>query len=349
MTKIFNGALVGCGFFAQNHLKAWRDLGSCDPGARLIAVCDRDGAKARVAAESFGVPIWYTDAEEMFAEAKLDFVDIVTTMPSHRQLVESACRYGIPIIVQKPLAPSWEDCVAIVEVARAARVPLMVHENFRFQAPLLKAHAAVASGEIGEPVWGRFSFRTNYDVYANQPYLMREKQLIILDLGIHLLDVARVFMGEVTTVFCEAQRLNAEVLAEDAATILLRHVSGAVSVVECSFESRRIPDLFPQTLIHLEGRRGCLRVDPDFVMEVSSNGRMRREAIGSSGSVSKPWQIGPESVLNAQAHWLDCLAAGAVPATSGIDNLKTYALVVAAYESAKTKRAVAPRIHTEGG
>jgi len=334
MAKTYRGAVVGCGFFGHNHLHAWRDLG---PRAVLAAVCDADPEKARRAAEAFGARP-YSDAAEMFAREALDFVDIVTTMPSHLPLVTLAAASRVPMIVQKPLAPNWEDCLAIVGRARAAGVPLMVHENFRFQTPMLRAREILAAGEIGEPTWGRVSFRTNHDVYANQPYLAEETELIILDLGIHLLDLARVFLGEAETVYAQTQRVNPRVRAEDQATMLLRHESGVTSLVDCSFESRQTPEIFPQTLLHIEGRRGSLKLLPDFEMIVVADGKERRERPAPG---PRPWASGPglviqESVVNTCAHWLDCLDRGAEPETSGDDNLKTYALVQAAYRSARS-------------
>ena len=56
-------AVIGCGFFAQNHLHAWRDLGAA--GVELAAVCDLDAAKAAEAARAFGVPRHYSDARAM--------------------------------------------------------------------------------------------------------------------------------------------------------------------------------------------------------------------------------------------------------------------------------------------
>ena len=342
---LLDGGLIGCGFFAQNHLNAWRDLAARDPGGRIVAVCDTDAAKARDAAERFGIPRWYGDAAEMLARERLDFVDIVTTMGSHRALAELAARHRVPMIVQKPFAPSWEDCLAIVSAAEAARVPLMVHENFRFQTPMQRAHAVLASGEIGEAVWARISFRSGYDVYANQPYFTTEPELIVLDLGIHLLDLARFFLGEVERIGCELQQVRPGLVGEDMATMLLRHASGAVSVVDCTYESRQLPDPFPQTLLHIEGRQGCLRVFQGFEMQVDrADGTSRREHVGSPllAWTSEPWHVAQESVLNTQAHWVECLTAGRTPATSGRDNLRTYALVRAAYEAARLRRAEVP-------
>ncbi len=268
---ILDGGLIGCGFFAQNHLNAWRDLASRDPGARpraqIVAVCDQDAAKAQAAAERFRIPRWYADAAEMLDRERLDFVDIATTMGSHRTLAELAARHRVPMIVQKPFAPTWEDCLAIVRAAEAAGVPLMVHENFRFQTPMQRAHAVLTAGEIGEPVWARLTFRSGYDVYANQPYFLTERELIVLDLGIHLLDLARFFLGEVERIACELQQVRPGLLGEDMATMLLRHASGAVSVVDTTYESRQLPDPFPQTLLHIEGRQGCLRVFQGFEMQ----------------------------------------------------------------------------------
>lgn len=341
---MFQGALIGCGFFARNHLNAWRDLKDRSPGAQIVAVCDKDEGKARLAAADFGIPRWYTDAATMFAAERLDFADIVTTMPSHRSLVELAARHRVPTIVQKPFAQTFEDCVAMVEAAEAAGIALMVHENFRFQTPMMKALSVIQSGEIGEVAWGRFSFRTGYDVYANQPYLADEKQFIILDLGIHLLDVARVFMGEAIRISCETQSIRSGISGEDTATMMIRHVGGAVSIVDCTYASKQKPDPFPQTLLQIEGRRGSLKIFNDFAMEVTCDSQLRREHIGSQllSWTSEPWHTAQESVLNTQAHWLDCLASKTPPATSGDDNLKTYALVMAAYAAATSGMAETP-------
>jgi predicted dehydrogenase len=342
MGQPLRGAVIGCGFFAQNHLHAWKDIGD----VALVAVCDKDAAKARAAADTFGVPAWYDNAEALFAGEQLDFVDIATTMPTHRALVDLAARHRVPTIVQKPFAPTWDDCVAMVGACKAAGVALMVHENFRFQTPLEAVRRVLGNGAIGAPYFGRISFRTAYPIFPNQPYLMREEQLIILDLGIHVLDMARVYLGEVETVYAQTQRITPGIVAEDMATMLLRHRSGATCIVDCSYVSRISPDPFPQTLVHLEGPRGSIRLLEGYRMVVTSDGATREEDVSSPllSWTSQPWHTAQESVLKTQRHWVLCLREGRAPETSGEDNLRTYALVVAAYRSAAERRAVAPQI-----
>ena len=334
------GALIGCGFFARNHLHAWSEI----EGVSLVALCDREIDKATRAGAEFGVANVYADAAAMFEREKLDFVDIATTMPSHRALVELAARHRVPVIVQKPFAPNWTDCVAMVQACRDAGVPLMVHENFRFQAPLMALERVMRSGVIGKPTFGRISFRTGYDIYAGQPYLALEERFILLDLGIHVLDMARVLLGEVATVQCQTQSVRPGLRGEDMATVMLRHTSGATSIVDCSYASKIEPDLFPQTLVTIEGTRGSVALRADFQLDVTSDGRTTHEDTSTPlrSWTSHPWHVAQESVLNTQRHWIDCLRRGETPATSGADNLKTYALVDAAYEAARSGASVKP-------
>ena len=107
-TGKLRGTLIGCGFFAENHLNAWTSMRDTPlEGVELVAVCDLDLTKAEAAAHRFGIPRAYADAETMLAEQKPDFVDIATTLPSHRPLVELAARHGVPAICQNPSPPAW--------------------------------------------------------------------------------------------------------------------------------------------------------------------------------------------------------------------------------------------------
>ena len=85
----------------------------------------------------------------------------------------------------------------MVEAAERAGRPLIVHENFRWQRPLRLLRAEIDAGAIGTPFFARISFRHGYDVYANQPYLAEVEDFGLMDMGLHLFDVARFLMGDV--------------------------------------------------------------------------------------------------------------------------------------------------------
>ena len=324
------GAVIGCGFFARNHLNAWSEL----PGVQLVAVCDRDPARAAEAAQAFAGGKAYEDPEALLASEELDFVDIVTQPATHRELVQLAARHRVPVICQKPLAPSLEDARAMVEACRVAGVPFMVHENFRWQAPMRALADAAAT--LGDLFFGRISFRTGHDVYRNQPYLARDSRFAIYDLGVHLLDLARFFLGEVESLDCHARRVNPRIRAEDVVTMLLRMRSGAAAVVEISFFSKTDDDLFPQTLVHLEGTLGSATLGPHYELHrVTGEGSSRiRVPIRTFSWTKPPHEAVQESVVRIQSHWLDCIRERREPETSGADNLKTLELVFGSYQSA---------------
>jgi len=205
-------------------------------------------------------------------------------------------------------------------------------------------------GVIGAPSFGRLSFRTNFDVYRTQPYFLTEKKLAILDVGIHVLDLARLFLGEVAHVSCEMQARKAGIAGEDTATMLLRHESGAVSVVDCSYEAKRLPDPFPETLLEIEGDQGSLVMRAGTRLTVTTEGLSWEEDAGSAllSWTERPWHVSQEGVLHTNRHMLESFRAGVPADTSVEDNLKTYALVDAAYEAARTRRPAVPKSWAPG-
>ncbi|MBP7001612.1 Gfo/Idh/MocA family oxidoreductase [Amaricoccus sp.] len=328
---MLRGGMIGCGFFAANHLNAWAGIA----GAEIVALCDRDPARLAAAAERFGVARTYADAAEMLAAERLDFVDIATTVPTHRPLVELAAGAGVHMICQKPFAATMEDARAMVAAAGAAGRTLMVHENFRWQSAIRRAKAEMAA--IGRPFWGRASFRSGFDVYAAQPYLATDARFIVQDLGIHILDVARFLFGDVATLAATTQRVNPRIRGEDVATMLLAHTGGVTCVVDCSYASRLPRESFPETLLEVEGTDGSLRLDAGYRLTVHAGGETR--AIDAAPPLlpwaERPWHNVQESVQAIQQHFVDCLREGRAPETSGADNLRTLELVYAAYASAE--------------
>jgi D-apiose dehydrogenase len=337
MTEL-RGGLIGCGFFSINHLHGWRGV----EGASIVALCDRDAMRLVKVGDEFGIMQRYSDAEEMLTKEKLDFVDIATTAPSHRPLVELAARHGVAAICQKPFALSIQDAHAMVAACASVGAPLMVHENFRWQTAIRAVRAVIDKGEIGAPFWGRVSFRSAYDVFSGQPYLATGERFIVEDLGIHCLDVARFLFGDVLRLNARTRRINPAIRGEDVATILLDHESGVTSIVDCSYATLMAVESFPETLIEVDGAEGSIRLNQGYDLVVAGKSGVRREDCSPPllPWASRPWHNIQESVQTIQQHWVDCLRTGREPATSGRDNIKTLVLVEAAYKAAKTQEKI---------
>jgi D-apiose dehydrogenase len=302
------GALIGCGFFAVNHMHGWRDA----KGASIVAICDQNAGRLDAIGEQFNIAACYDDARKMLEEVRPDFVDIATTVSSHL----AACA--------------------------KAQVPLMVHENFRWQSAMLKVKQVLQSGTIGKPFWGRVSFRSAYNVFSGQPYLAEGERFIVEDLGIHALDIARFLFGDVHSLSARTARVNSNIKGEDVATVLLDHENGVTSVVDCSYATKLETEAFPETLIEIDGTEGTIRLAQGYKLTVTNADGSSQQDISPTvlSWASKPWHNIQESVALIEQHWIDCLKSGTEPATSGRDNLQTLALVEATYESASTKQTV---------
>jgi predicted dehydrogenase len=330
-------ALIGCGFFAENHMQAWAGM----DGAQVVAVCDRDPARAARFAARFGATP-FTDAAAMLAEVRPDIADIATTVPAHRMLVELAARHAGAVICQKPLAETLADARAMVAACAAAGIPFFVHENFRWQLPYRALKQVRGPDGIGAPHFLRLSFRHGHDVYTNQPYLAEVRDLALTDIGLHLFDMARFLMGDIDRVACVTQRLNPRVAGQDAFQALLAHTGGAISTVECSFFSHMDPDPFPETLARIEGDRGTAELLAGMRLRLSRPGWSETRDVEPPVPAwgAKPWHLVQESVVAFQSHVVAVMQGHGAPQPSGAHNMETLAVTLAAIRAAATGQTV---------
>jgi predicted dehydrogenase len=330
------GALIGCGFFALNQLRAWRDM----PGVEIVALCDTSRERLASFAEHCPGAATFTDAQAMLAQVALDFVDIVTPTGAHKPLVLLAAAAGVQVICQKPFAATLIEARTMIKACQAANVSLTVHENWRWQPPLRAAIEQVRGGGIGTPFFGRVSFRSGFDVYRLQPYLAQTPRFIIEDLGVHLLDVARALFGDVARLSCHTRRVNPAIQGEDTATVLLHHDGGASCVVDMSYATRLAVDPFPQTLLEVDGSEGSLRLLTGGRLQLHRGGKLEEVAVDALAPAwsEAPWTPIQASVAALQNAWLQGRRE-----THGEDNYNTQALVEAAYESAASATQVTPK------
>lgn len=330
--KKIKGALVGCGYFAENHLYAWDELDK----AEIIALCDSNEERLHHCGKHFHISSLYTSIDELLDKEALDFIDIATGPESHRPLVEKVASHGLHVICQKPLAPTLDDVDAMLQACRASESLFMVHENFRWQTPLRAFKQYMKS--LGKTFFGRIHFRSGFDVYADQPYLAEDDQFIIYDLGVHLLDLARFYFGEIDELYCHTQKVNSDIKGEDSAVIMLKLKSGGTCIIDLSYASHPENECFPQTLVTCEGEHGSLTLGPNYQLTQVTPSGVKKINVPP---VEHDWCSEPglpvqSSVFEIQKHWCDCLLDHHVPETSASDNRKTLELVFLAYQSART-------------
>src|SRR5262245_44341779 len=339
MTKPLRFAVFGAGFWTRYQLAAWREVG----GAECVAIYNRTRAKAEALARDFGIPSVHAHAETLLRKVHPDFVDNITEVGGHKPLSLLCAKHRLPCICQKPMAASLKDAREMVNAFRKTKTPFFVHENWRWQAPMMAMRTLVGSGIIGTPFRARLTMISGLDCWANQPALAQLEQFILADLGTHILDVARVLFGEANSLYCLTQRtLAPNVKGENVATLLLSMGEARTSVtVEMAYAKTplepSVRECFPQTLAFIEGPKGSIELSGDYLIRVTTS---RGTQISRHPPARYPWanpayDIAHASIVLCNANLLEGLRGAGKAETSGDDNLKTLELVFGAYESAK--------------
>jgi len=329
--------VLGCGFWAKYQISGWKELDRVE----LVAIYNRTRSKAEDYAKYFDVPKIYDTPEEMMADDEIDFVDIITDASVHSELVHLSAKYKKPVICQKPMALSLEEGKTMVEACKNAGIPFMVHENWRWQTPIRYVKEVMDTDVIGKPIRCNLYWNNSFPVFENQPFLAKIEQLIIADLGIHILDTARFFFGEAQELYCKTSKVNKNIVGEDMATIMLQ-MGDVTCLVQICYSSILEDERFPQTYVLIEGERGSIKLGVDYRISITTK--------EGTFSVYKPppkyswvnpdYEVVQSSIVATNKNWIDSFLAGKEPETSGKDNLKTLELVYSAYESAKTGKVI---------
>lgn len=333
-------AMFGAGFWSRYQLAAWREIA----GVECVALYNRSRRSAESLAREFGIAAVYDDPGTLLCSERLDFIDIVTHVSTHPYLVALAAAHQAPVICQKPMASTLAGCEQMVSACRDAGVPFLIHENWRWQAPLRRLKELLCESRIGEPTRARFSLITGFDVFANQPSLAAVDQCILSDLGSHLLDIARFLFGEVESVYCCTRRVHPNIRGEDLATVLLQMHGRPVHVVlEMAYAGNSVDgDSFPETLAFVEGSRGMIELRKGFELRVTDQGQTQSLLCPPPDySWADPaYGVVHASIVPAHRNLFEALRGGQPAETAGEDNLKTMRLVFAAYESAQRNEVV---------
>lgn len=332
-------AVLGTGFWSHFQIPAWYEVG----GVELVAVYNRTAAKAEKVAQKFNVPRVYGDPEELLQNEQLDFIDIITEVPAHAPLVYLAAKYRVPVICQKPLAPDYETAQKMVAACQEVGIPFFVHENYRWQAPIRELKKVMDEGHIGRPFRGRFQFMHALEpfVWDNQPLLKSLQKLIIADQGSHQLDLARFFLGEAQSIYCQHLRIRDDIVAEDVASITLK-MDRAIGNVEMSFVSKTEWNHFPEALIYLEGPKGTLELAADFWIRLTTatGTHIRRCPPPRYAWADPAYDVNHASMVPLHQDFLRAFHTDQPPENTGADNLKTMQLVYSAYESAERNEVI---------
>jgi predicted dehydrogenase len=203
------------------------------PGLRLDAIVTRDPQRREQARQHFPDARLVDDADELWRTPEgLDLVVVATPNRQHVPMARAALAAGLPVVVDKPLAPTAADARALVEEAARRGVPLTVFQNRRWDGDFLTARALVERGELGRVLRfeSRFErFRPTIKPGWRERAGTEEAGGALFDLGAHLVDQAVQLFGTVERVYAEVDRRRAGAEVDDDAFVALTHANGVHS------------------------------------------------------------------------------------------------------------------------
>lgn len=312
-------------------MEAWQRVN----GGYIAGVCDLEKKKLQEFGVSFGVKT-FDDLDRALQEVKPDFVDIATRPSSHLALSRECIVRGFPVLLQKPVAETWEEARRIVGLAAGANVRMMINENWRWQRWYREIAGLIGFGRIGRPFYYSMQARANDGVgshpFPNQPYFKDMPRLIVFETLVHHLDTARFLLGPIEEVYCRTAKINPVIRAEDMAVIMTKHAGDVIGVIDCNRTTE--PDEAGPALeiARFEGVSGKIR------LQHSGDVWLDEERVFAG--VGQPGYRG-DAARAAQQHFIDCLRTGEDFETEGTHYVKTtYATVEACYLSARENRMV---------
>ena len=240
-------AIVGCGLVGRKRAAALGD-------AQLVACADIDSERARALGAE-----WSVNWREVIARDDVDIVVVSTFNSLLAEVSIAALDAGKHVLVEKPAARNAKELDAVIAAQKRSGRQVRVGFNHRYHPAIRKAKELVDSSALGELLFvrGRYGHggRLGYDrEWRADPALAGGGELI--DQGVHLIDLARQFLGELTRVEGHADTYFWDMPVDDNAFLLLRTAAGRTAFLHVSCTEWK--NLFS---LEIYGRKGKLHAE----------------------------------------------------------------------------------------
>ena len=257
-----NVAIVGCGLIGQKRLRA---LGEQH---RLVVAADMVLERAEALVEQHPDAVATTDWGAVVARPDVDAVIVSTTNDWLAPITLAAVKAGKHVLVEKPAARNPEELEPVITAVQCQGVCVQVGFNHRYHPAFRKARQIFESGALGPLMFvrGRYGHggRLGYErEWRADPEVAGGGEL--LDQGVHLIDLARWFLGDFAHISGYAHTYFWDMPVEDNAFLLLRTAQDQVAWLHVSWTEWK--NLFSFEIygrnakLHIEGLGGSYGVE----------------------------------------------------------------------------------------
>jgi predicted dehydrogenase len=247
-----NIGIIGCGAVGQGRAQRLA-------GARLVHCVDVDLSRARYVASLSPGCVAGNDWRELLARADIEAVIVATPQDSHVEIARAAISAGIHVLVEKPAARHVDELLGLPQLAAEHDVRVRVGFNLRYHRAFQQARRLVDSGILGPLLFVRARYGHGGRVglaseWRAQPHRSGGGELI--DQGVHLIDLARWFLGEFVEVEGFAHTYFWDMPVDDNAFMVLKTTTKQVAFLHVSCTEWK--NTFSWELY---GRDGKLQID----------------------------------------------------------------------------------------
>lgn len=337
--------VIGLRNIGMGHVRSWHQT----PGVKVVAVADLDEERRRRACDEVGDCAGFGDYRELLEHSDAEIVSVCMPTGLHARVVAECLASGRHVLCEKPPANNAEEALQMAEAAAKAGRLLGYSLQRRFEGPVQSARAVAQRGDVGDLFYGRA-------IYArNQPWSVASAAWAtpwrfdesrgggsMLDLGIHVFDVAWYIMGCPQPIsvagFTSTRYLplyaKKEVLADiknpadDTAMALIRFEGDKALLLESSFGLYRL-GADESSVCELSGTQGGLSIYPPGV--VRADGTL--ENLGAPES-----HPGPQ--LGVKLDFLQALESGSDPCVSTRQGVQLMRIFDAVRQSSREGREV---------
>lgn len=340
--KDYRIGCIGAGMImAECHLAAYAEA-----GFDVVAIASRTRSRAEDVAKRWSIPTVHATPEALIADTNVEIIDIAYPPDQQPDLIRAALHapHIKAVLAQKPLALSLKEAIALRDEAAAAGKILSINQNMRFDQSMQVLKQLLDQGALGEPVFAQINMNA---IPHWQGFLEDYDRLTLANMSVHHLDALRFLFGdpsEVTSVTRTDPRTPFDHHDGIVATTL-RFPSGVLALsLEDVWAGPREDGFADDQAItwRVEGTRGVAKGTIGWPTGAASTLTYASASHTGGAWVTPEWDTMwfPHAFIGVMEQLQYALKSGTPPVLSVADNVRTMALVEAAYTSIKDARTV---------
>lgn len=312
--------LIGLGKHGARYAHHVRE----EPDLELTAIARRDAGKLAAAAKDLGARP-YADYRELIRGGAVDAVIAVVPSVLHPEIVAAAAEAGIPLLLEKPAAPSLAAGRVMLDALRARPTPVMVAQTLRYNA-VVRALAA-ARADIGRIHSLAFTqrFEPSRLGWIDDP---SQGGGIILQTGVHAFDLMRVLTGLTPeSVTCQTHMVHTRRTEDNFVATIGLDGGAALATVSCARTS--------------QARNGHIEISGEYATLIGDHVLHRAYRVVGTKMEALPVGDPIPTVREVLRDFVDSLRAGRPLPITVVDGLRAVAVADACYAAARSGQVAA--------